>query len=200
MLIAKWYRASHGDSSCHTLEKTLFLEGLRILYAKTSALSAFPLCSWGTVAVVRPGKQQLTEQLTYEPEESQRQSDVKRSSLTVAVSTAMGIFFGASAHHTSRLSLGQRNAQSGEPCITNQGLFEFFVSHRGQGDSVLQGTIRNNCAAFEKRTQGARCLLGHAGLRKPWSNCCHTVLIRYLKQPLAGVPSATRAMAEGASD
>lgn len=39
---------------------------------------------------------------------------------------------------------------------------------------MLQGTIRNSCAAFEKRTQGARCLLGHADLRARWSNCCHT--------------------------
>jgi hypothetical protein len=36
-----------------------------------------------------------------------------------------------------------------------------------KSDGMLQGTLRNGSATFEKQTRGARGLLDHAGMRGP---------------------------------
>jgi hypothetical protein len=74
----------------------------------------------------------------------------------------------ASRHHSQELGLARR----WETRTTNEvrravAYLSWQSGTMAKSDGVLQGTLRNGSATFEKQTRGARGLLDHAGMRGP---------------------------------
>lgn len=175
------------------LEGLNFLEGLHVLHAKTSALGAFRDITLfvGTLAVVRPRLRGASETSASDNRKMDRHANVKTQNRQGDEETVHAPLLsrypelwltpvdagGCASYLTSEFRSTLRLVGRLANLVGRTGAYlSCFVLHGGQKRRNAARYIQEQAAPLSRRTaQGARCLLGHADLRTPWSRHGHTV-------------------------